>query len=295
MGARIGALLLALVSVVVVHTSAAASQADDYASAVHRALTLVQFAERGDAPSLVQAIATLQSAPGPSQPEILRDLRATPPDLVDADTRLQALDSALQARIDTPDPEHASQQLKSVLSMSRYAGLTTGPGLLQQILTNVLKAIASFLRWLGIGNLHLNIPTWAWLTMALLVLLGLVIWVLRATVARGAREAMPAKAFAAARPSADFFSDADRLAAAGDYLAAIRALAGGVAVKLSGERAWDRSPFTVRELFGRSNDPETLRPLLRTFEEASYGKREPDSATYARAAEAAQPYRGSAA
>jgi hypothetical protein len=294
-GARLGALLLALFAVFVVPTPASASQADDYASAIHRALTLVQFAERGDTPSLGQAIATLDSAPGPSQPEILRDLRAAPPDLADADLRLRALDSALQARIDTPDPEQANQQLKSVLAMPRYAGLATGPGLFEQIVTNVLKAIANFLRWLGIGNLHLNIPPWAWLTMALLVLVGLVIWVLRATVTRGARESMPSKSTAAARPSADFFSDADRLAAAGDYLAAIRALAGGVAVKLSGERAWDRSPFTVRELFARSKDPETLRLLLRTFEEASYANREPDRSTYARAAEAAQPYRGTAA
>ena len=295
MGARVGALLLALFAVFLIPTPASASQADDYATAIHRALTLVQFAERGDAPSLGQAIATLESAPGPSQPEILRDLQATPADLVDADTRLRALDGALQARIDAPDPAQASQQLKSVLAMPRYAGLGTGPGLLEQILTSIVKAIASFLRWLGIGNLHLNIPMWAWLMLALLVLLGLVIWVLLATVTRGARESMPAKSIAATRPYADFFSDADRLATAGDYLAAIRALAGGVAVKLSGERAWERSPFTVRELFARSKDPETLRLLLRTFEEASYANREPDRATYAQAAEAAQTYRGTAA
>jgi hypothetical protein len=294
-GARIGALLLALASVVVGQAPAAASQADDYASAIHRTLTLVQFAERGDAPSLQQAIVTLEEAPGPTQPEILRDLRAVPPDLLDADMRLQALDSALQARIDAPDPQNASRQLNAVLAMPRYAGVTTGPGLFQQVLTNILKAIGSVLRWLGIGNLHLNVPLWAWLALALLVLLGLVIWVLRATVAGGRRDSVPPRSVATTRPSADFFHDADRLAATGDYLAAIRALAGGVAVKLSGERAWDRSPFTVRELFARSNDPEGLRILLRTFEEASYANREPDRATYVQAAEAAQPFRGTAA
>jgi len=294
-GVRLRALLLALLSLLVVQSPAAASLADDYASAIHRTLTLVQFAERGDAASLQQAIVTLEDAPGPVQPEILRDLRATPPALVDADQRLQALDGALQARIDTADPQNASRQLNSVLAMPRYTGLATGPGFIQQVLTNILRAIASFLRWLGVGNLHLNIPVWAWLAMALVVLVGLLIWVLRATVTRGSRESLLPGAIALTRPSADFFSDADHLAAAGNYLAAIRALAAGVAVKLSGERAWDRSPLTVRELFARSKDPETLRPLLRSFEEASYANREPDRATYAQAVEAAQPYRGTAA
>src|SRR2546423_3136417 len=40
--------VLALLAAVV--TSASASSADDYTNAVHRALTLVQFAERGDLP-----------------------------------------------------------------------------------------------------------------------------------------------------------------------------------------------------------------------------------------------------
>jgi len=62
-------------------------------------------------------------------------------------------------------------------------------------------------------------------------------------------------------------------------------------VKISGERAWDRSPFTVRELFQRSEHPEVLWPLLRSFEEASYGHRVPDQPMYASAAAAAQPYR----
>jgi hypothetical protein len=38
-----------------------------------------------------------------------------------------------------------------------------------------------------------------------------------------------------------------------------------------------------------------LRPLLLSFEEASYGHRTPDADAYGRAAEAAAPYRGTAA
>ena len=85
------------------------------------------------------------------------------------------------------------------------------------------------------------------------------------------------------------------MAAAGDFMGAIQALTGGVTIKISGERAWDRSPFTVRELFQRTEHPELLRPLLRSFEEASYGHRAPDRPMYAQAVEAAHHYRQSAA
>ncbi len=286
------ALITALLAVVAATSSASASQTDDYTNAIHRALTLVRFAERGDAPSLPQALRALEQAPGPSQPEILRDLRAVPPNLTDADSRLQALDSALQARVDTPDPYRASQQLKAVLSMPRYAGLATGPSLAERTFTTILDAIRNFLQWSGVGNLHLNIPLWVWLALTGLVILAIIAWPIRGTLSRGGREATVRRATSAAQPPADFFGEADRLAAAGDYQAAVRALAGAVAVKLSGERAWDHSPFTVRELFYRSKDPQTLWPLLRSFEEASYGRRPPDLKMYARAAEAAQPYRG---
>ena len=271
---------------------ASASQTDDYTNAIHRALALVQFAERGDAPSLRQALQVLEQAPGPSQPEILRDLRAVPPNLSDAASRLQALDGALQARVDTPDPDRAAQQLKDVLSMPRYAGLSTGPSLAQRIFTTIFDAIRNFLQWLGVGNLHLDIPLWVWLALAVLVILAIIAWPIRGTLGRGGREATVRRAPSVVRPSADFFGEADRLAAAGDYQEAVRALAGGVAVKLSGERAWDHSPFTVRELFFRSKDPESLRPLLSSFEEASYGRRPPDHERYERAAQAAHPYRG---
>jgi hypothetical protein len=284
--------LVAAVAAVAATSPAAASQTDDYTAAIHRALTLVQFAERGDAPSLRQAVQVLEEAPGPSQPEILRDLRALPPNLPDAASRLQALDGALQARVDTPDPNRAAEQLKSVLSMPRYAGLSTGPSPAQRIFATILDAIRNFLQWLGVGGLHFSIPTWLWLALAALVILAIIVWPIRSTLGRGGREAVVRRAPSVVRPSADFFGEADRMAAAGDYQAAVRALAGGVAVKLSGERAWDHSPFTVRELFFRSKDPESLRPLLRPFEEASYGRRPPDRKMYERAAQAAHPYRG---
>ena len=274
---------------------ASASQADDYTNAIHRALTLVQFAERGDTPSIGQALQVLATAPGPSQPEILHDLGADPPNLTDADQRLQALYAALQARVDTPDPDRAQQQLNNVLSMPRYVGLVSGPSIIDRIVNTVSTALGRFFRWLGLGNLHLGIPLGVWLALAALFILGIIIWPIRGTLGRGGREAVPRPAPSVVRPSVDFFAEADRLAATGDFLAAIQALTGGVTVRISGERAWDRSPFTVRELFARTEHLELLRPLLRSFEEASYGHRAPDRPMYAQAVEAAQRYRQSAA
>jgi hypothetical protein len=274
---------------------AAASSADDYANAVHRALTLVQFAERGDVPSVQQAIDVLTKDTGNTQPEILGDLRRNPPDLGDADQRLQALYATLQARVDTPDPGQAERQLQTVLSSPRYSGLSTGPSIPERILDFILRRIGDLLKWLGVGGLGLNIPLWAWLAIGLAAVIAIIAWPIRGGLSRGGREARLRAAAPMARGRVDFFREADRLAASHDYMAAIKALAGGVAVHLRGEHAWEHSPFTVRELFQQSERAEALRPLLLSFEEASYGHRTPDADTYGRAAEAAAPYRGTAA
>ena len=237
----------------------------------------------------------LATAPGPSQPEILRDLGAEPPNLTDADQRLQALFTALQARVDTPNPDRARQQLNGVLSMARYVGLGSGASLVDRIFSAVTTALGRFFAWLGLGQLHPNIPVWFWLGFAALIILGIILWPIRGALSRGGREAVPRPAAGVVRPSVDFFAEADRLAAGGDYLRAIQALAGGVTMRISGERAWNRSPFTVRELFARTEHRELLSPLLRSFEEASYGGRPPDAPMYAKAADAAERYRRTAA
>ena len=288
-------LLLGLLIALSGAAAAAASSADDYTNAVHRALTLVQFAERGDVPSVQQAIDVLVQGTGSSQPEILRDLRTSPPNLGDADQRLQALYATLQARVDTPDPAHASQQLQGVLSQSRYSGLSAGPPLLQQIIGFIVSRIADFLSWLGVSKLHLNIPIWIWLAIGIAAVIAIIAWPIRGGLSRGGREARARTGALMADRRVDFFGNADRLAASNDYAQAIKALAGGVSVHLRGEHAWEHSPFTVRELFQQSDRAEALRPLLLSFEEASYGHRTPDAATYERAAEAAAPYRRTAA
>jgi hypothetical protein len=290
------AFLLAIVGVLAVQGAlpAAASSADDYTNAVHRALTLVQFAERGDVPSVQQAIDVLVRGTGDTQPEVLRDLRSSPPDLRDADLRLQALYDALQSRVDTLDPAQAAQQLHAILSQPRYAGLSAGPSLLDRILAVIYDLLGKLLSWLA-GSGLAKVPVLIWLVIALVVLIAIGVWSLRGGFSRGGREARVRRMAPAIRPRADFFADADRLAAGNDYIGAIKALAGGVAIRLRGEHIWDRSPLTVRELFAQSDRAETLRPLLHSFEEASYGHRPVDADSYARAAEAAAPFRQTAA
>jgi len=93
------------------------------------------------------------------------------------------------------------------------------------------------------------------------------------------------------RAPADYFDEADRLAAAGDRVGAIRALCAGVAATLAGERTWEGSPLTVREIFQHAPDPASLRPLLAPFEAAVYGGREVDRSIYERALQVAAPFR----
>jgi len=93
------------------------------------------------------------------------------------------------------------------------------------------------------------------------------------------------------RPPADYFAEADRLAAAGDRVGAIRALCAAVAATLAGEGSWAGSPLTVREIFQRAPDYASLRPLLLPFEAAVYGGRDVDKATYERAATVAAAFR----
>src|SRR6266851_1993734 len=93
------------------------------------------------------------------------------------------------------------------------------------------------------------------------------------------------------RAPADYFAEADRLAARGDRVGAIRNLCAGVAATLAGERTWEGSPLTVREIFQRAPEPARLRPLLLPFEAAVYGGRDVDAATYERAKQVAAPFR----
>ncbi|HYM50926.1 MAG TPA: hypothetical protein VET65_10210 [Candidatus Limnocylindrales bacterium] len=265
----------------------AATPADDYASAALRTLTYVRFAENGDLPSVPRAIAALQPIAS-TQPEILADLQQTPPNLSQADQRLSGLLDALRNRVDVADPRQAESELHRVMAMPRYAGLFAPTPWWQQALGWLLQQIARLLSLMGAG--HLAIPPLAVLLGTGIVLLAIAAWLARSLLGRAAGDrrrplAQPGEA------AIDYFALADRQAAAGDFAAALRALAAAVGVAIGGPRAWTSSPLTVRELFQRASAPVTLRPLLSAFEATEYGHRLPDADAYARAAAAAARYR----
>jgi hypothetical protein len=288
---RLSAVALAVAALALTALPASATPADDYANTVLRTLTLVQFAEKGDQPSLVQAI----SAFGPiasSQPEISADLQRTPPGLQDADTRLTSLLDALRGRTDVADPQQAQGELHRILAMPRYAGLSAAPAWWQEVLTWLLTQIGRLLAMIGVG--HLVIPPLAFLLAAGAVLLAIGVWLGRSLLSRVSGDRRRA-AGAQLEARVDYFVLADRYADVGDYPAALRALAGGVATAVNGERVWASSPLTVREIFLRASSAQTLAPLLRSFEATVYGHRPCDAQAYAQAAAVAAPFRGVAA
>jgi len=260
-----------------------------YAQAVQMAFDIIQFAAPPDAVPAVRALQVMVSGTGGTQPEILDDLRARPPLYADARQRLSALLSAMQQPVSTSDPQLAQQRLHDVLSMSRYDALHRPPSLLDRFSQWVQDRIESFLRLLFGAGGGGQLASW-WIYVVSIATLGVVLFtVLRA--ARGRFSQSLSAAPGGPRPPADYFAEADRLAARGDRVGAIRALCAGVAATLEGERSWEGSPLTVREIFQRAPDYEALRPLLLPFEAAVYGGREVDSTTYDRAAHVAAPFR----
>jgi len=260
-----------------------------YVEAVRQAYNLIQGASAQDAVPARAAARVMVDGTGGSQPEILADLQARPPLYDDARHRLAALLAALDQPADTSDPALARQRLNDVMSMSRYDALHRPPSLLDRIQQWIQDRITDLLRLVfGSGSGAQPPALWLYAT-GIAVLLGIVVLVARAARGRfsqglGAPTDRP-------RPPADYFAEADRLAAAGDRVGAIRALCAAVAATLAGEGSWAGSPLTVREIFQRAPDYASLRPLLLPFEAAVYGGREVDKATYERAAAVAAAFR----
>ena len=232
----------------------------------------------------------LGAATGRDQPEILADLAGRTPDYDDARARLQALLSALDEPGSTADPALAMQRLNEVMWQSRYDALHRPPSPLERLVQWIRERILDLYRALfgSGGGPPVPIQVFYFLLAAVL-LVGAVI-IFRSTRGRFI-EAIRERAPNGPRPPADYFAEADRLAAKGDRVGAIRALCAGVAASLAGERTWEGSPLTVREIFRRAPDYASLRPLLLPFEAAVYGGREVDESTYERAAQVAAPYR----
>jgi len=253
------------------------------------AYDIIQYASAPDTVPAVRAVNVLVSGTGTTQPEIVDDLRARPPLYSDARTRLSDLLAALQEPIATSDPQLAQERLHDVMSMSRYDPLHRPPSLWDRFVQWVQDRIGALLRLLFGGGGGSQLAAW-WIYVVSIATLAVVAFVLF-RAARGRFSQSVGMLPGGPRPPADYFAEADRLAAQGDRVGAIRALCAGVAATLEGERSWEGSPLTVREIFQRAPDYEALRPLLLPFEAAVYGGREVDEATYERAARVAAPFR----
>jgi hypothetical protein len=270
-----------------------ATSADDssYRQAIAGAYEIVSTALPGDVAAAQQATSLLKAGTGTTQPEVLADLAKKPPDFKDASVRLRAVLEALDHPASTPDPAGAQAKLHDVLSMHRYDALHRPPSVFERFTQWVQDRIRELLRFLfGNGQSTGLIPDWALYLVGALIIAVVAFIVFRSARGRlsgDAGEALPG----APRPPADYFAEADRLAAGGDRVGAIRALCAAVAATLAGERTWEGSPLTVREIFARSSDPASLRPLLLPFEAAVYGGRDVDAATFERAYTVAARFR----
>jgi hypothetical protein len=260
-----------------------------YRQAVEDAYNLVLGATPNDTVSARQAISSLEAGTGLTQPEILADLQRQPPDYADAKARLVALLAALDQPANTSDPQLAQQRLHDVLAMHRYDALRRPPSLLDRFVQWVGDRINQLLSLL-FGGRGAPVPGWYFYVVGAIVVVAVAVIVFRS--ARGRfTEGLMANQPMGPRAPADYFADADLLAAKGDRVGAIRALCAGVAATLAGERTWEGSPLTVREIFRRAPDPARLHPLLLPFEAAVYGGRDVDAATYERATQVAAPFR----
>jgi hypothetical protein len=266
--------------------SADAPAPSSYRQAVDNAYNDV----RGAAPDARKAITDLQGGTGVTQPEIVAALKRQPPDYEGAKARLAALLAALDQPANTSDPNLAQERLHDVLAMQRYDALHRPPSLVDRFVAWVGDRINQLLRLLFGASTGPKAPTWIFYLVAAAILITVAVIVFRSTRGRFAEGAIANQPIGPRAP-ADYFAEADRLAARGDRVGAIRALCAGVAATLAGERTWEGSPLTVREIFQRAPDPSRLRPLLLPFEAAIYGGREVDAAAYERADQVAKAFR----
>jgi hypothetical protein len=281
---------MALAGAAALPAGAAVAAPSGYRQAVEDTYNLVRSAQPNDTAAASRALSVLEAGTGMTQPEIIADLQLRPPAFDDAKIRLVALMNAIDEPANTADPATAQQRLHDVLAMHRYDALHRPPTLLDRFLQWVRDRIDQLLRLLFGGGGGASAPSWFFYVVGAVVLVAVAAIVFRSVRGRFS-ESLIAHQPAGPRAPADYFAEADRLVAKGDRVGAIRALCAGVAATLAGERTWEGSPLTVREIFQHAPDPAGLRPLLMPFEAAIYGGRDVDAATYARAAQVAAPFR----
>jgi hypothetical protein len=286
----IGLLALTLALISPARAAADTTSPSDFRQAVRDTLTLVGGALPNDTATAQRAVTVLEAGTGLTQREIIADLQASPPDFADASDRLQALLNALAHYADTSDPAQAQQRLRDVMAMHRYDALHQPQTWLDRLRQWFSDRINDLLNAFRRESGSLPLPSWVYYLLGAILVAIVAVLIFSSTRGRFA-EGSAVKGPTGPRAPADYFKEADRLAAAGDRVGAIRALCAGVAATLAGERTWEGSPLTVREIFQHAPDPASLRPLLAPFEAAVYGGRDVDRSTYERALQVAAPFR----
>jgi hypothetical protein len=286
----VGSLALAFAVVIPAQAAADATSPAAYKQAVQDTLSLVRGALPNDTSTAQLALTVLEGGTGMAQREIIADLEASPPDFADAIDRLQALLDALNQPADTSDPAQAQQRLHDVLAMHRYDALHQPATWLDRLRQWINDRINDLLNIFRRESGSLPLPDYVYYILGAIGVAIVAVLIFSSTRGR-LREGSATGRSTGPRAPADYFAEADRLAAAGDRIGAIRSLCAGVAATLAGERTWEGSPLTVREIFQHAPDPASLRPLLTPFEAAVYGGRDVDRATYERAVQVAAPFR----
>ena len=286
----VGSLALAFAVVIPAQAAADATSPAAYKQAVQDTLSLVRGALPNDTATAQLALTVLEGGTGMAQREIIADLEASPPDFADAIDRLQALLDALNHPADTSDPAQAQQRLHDVLAMHRYDALHQPETWLDRLRHWINDRINDLLNIFRRESGSLPLPDYVYYILGAIGVAIVAVLIFSSTRGR-LREGSATGSSTGPRAPGDYFAEADRLAAAGDRIGAIRSLCAGVAATLAGERTWEGSPLTVREIFQHAADPGSLRPLLAPFEAAVYGGRDVDRATYERAVQVAAPFR----
>jgi hypothetical protein len=289
-GLAIGSLALALAFVSPAQARADNTDPAAFKQAVQDTLTQIAGVLPNDTATAQRALKVLEAGTGLTQREVIADLEASPPNFADATDRLQALLVALNLPADTSDPALAQQRLRTVMAMHRYDALHQPQTWLDRLRQWFSDRIKDLLNLFSRESGSLPLPIWVYYVFGAVVVAIVAVLIFSSTRGR-IREGSAAAGLSGPRAPADYFAEADRLAAAGDRVGAIRALCAGVAATLAGERTWEGSPLTVREIFQHAPDPSRLRPLLAPFEAAVYGGQDVDSATYAHAVEVAAAFR----
>jgi hypothetical protein len=260
-----------------------------YLQSVEQASAIIEHASAPDVGPADAAYRVLRDGTGDTQPEILADLRARPPLYDAARQRLSALTIAIEDPMTTPDQALASQRLHQVMAQSRYDALRRPPSLLDRALQWLYDRVNDFINLILGRRGGVQPPAWWLFALGIAVVAAIAFIIFRS--ARGRFTQSLNLTEQGPRPAADYFAEADRFAARGNRVAAIRALCAGVAATIEGERSWEGSPLTVREIFARAPDSRSLRPLLAPFEAAVYGGRDVDLDTYNIAERVAARYR----